>query len=309
MGLGLLGVVILFSLGSAYMSVQGAEKVYELTDHRLENMEERHQQKTDSVKTYYQYQNQLIQSKIEAIEKHKPLRWGGLLSGSENQQILNYQDQLVQLEANKQKALTLIENENHQNQRLMGEFIKHKEITELNFHRFFQEARQRLVEQRAYFKTPVFLIHHVAILSAALRLLREMKIDLPFTFTEAEAYYSKLMDFQQQEYQRMNEENRWWDILDHLIYEGYLEEDAHYKKHKGKLYLNARRVHPFYLKAYQEMYKAEGLPWINDRLKASEYFCETQRQTVASTIGQKVNFLRKVPSAMVFDWERLKTRS
>ncbi|GAA4839844.1 hypothetical protein [Algivirga pacifica] len=94
-----LGVLaLLFSAGSVYMSVNGAEALYKEMDGEVRKVALVYQQQEDSLWTSLQQEKQDIATKMEAIEKYKETRWGGLLSASENKQLLNYQEQLKTLE-------------------------------------------------------------------------------------------------------------------------------------------------------------------------------------------------------------------
>lgn len=82
----LIVLAVLLAAGSCLMSVRGAGELYKAQDDRAAIIRHDYKAKMDSVGT-----------KIAALEALKPKRWGGLLSKSENQMILNYQDELGNL--------------------------------------------------------------------------------------------------------------------------------------------------------------------------------------------------------------------
>ena len=111
-GLSLLGLCFLF--GSVFCSVEGAKKFYELNDKSVENFEVSNKAQVDSINQHYSTQIAAIHTQIYDIEKHKSKRWGGLLSQSENQQILNYQEDIKSLKSEKNTNLLQLTTEQKQ---------------------------------------------------------------------------------------------------------------------------------------------------------------------------------------------------
>ena len=116
--LGLFLMTLTFTGVSIYVSVQGAGELYQLADQSKEQLHHQYLIEKNSISSAYQESIHVINTKIAGIEKHKTKRWGGLLSGSENQQILNYQEQIDKLQLAEQEAvsqLTLSYQANLQN--------------------------------------------------------------------------------------------------------------------------------------------------------------------------------------------------
>jgi hypothetical protein len=100
---------IILIAGSLFASVEGARLLHSKTDTTMAIMSNNHTAEMDSVKAVYASQVAAIDDRIKAIEKHKGKRWGGLLSGSENAQILNYQKEIEAIRQNEGKALAAIQ--------------------------------------------------------------------------------------------------------------------------------------------------------------------------------------------------------
>jgi len=96
-----------------FCSIEGAKQFYTIQDTRINQLKEIQVNSVDSLNRIYNAQEAALRGEIEAINKNKVNRWGGLLSGSENKQILNYQKEIEQLQDGKNegiKALTAKQN-------------------------------------------------------------------------------------------------------------------------------------------------------------------------------------------------------
>jgi hypothetical protein len=91
------------------MSVRGAAQLHERLDDRSRRLADVHTQEVDSLRRYYGQQVATLEQRIAGIEQHKGKRWGGLLSGSENRQILNYQAQISQVQEKEAAALASLQ--------------------------------------------------------------------------------------------------------------------------------------------------------------------------------------------------------
>lgn len=96
---------LLFLGASVYCSIEGAKSFYQANSKAGQELEALHQQQTDSIRQGYGLKIEAIAQSIKDIEANKPTRWGGLLSGSENRQILNYQGQIERLESKREAEL------------------------------------------------------------------------------------------------------------------------------------------------------------------------------------------------------------
>jgi len=94
-----------FLSGSVFCSIEGAKDFYQMQDKSIANLEATHSSALDSINSFYTAKVATMQSKIGALEALKPKRWGGLLSASENKMILNYQQQIEQMEVQRAAEL------------------------------------------------------------------------------------------------------------------------------------------------------------------------------------------------------------
>lgn len=95
----------IFLAGSVFCSIEGAKSFYQANDTQTIRLQALHTIQADSLNGIYTVQTKAIDARIKDIEANKPKRWGGLLSASENKQILNYQNQIDRLEQEQGKAM------------------------------------------------------------------------------------------------------------------------------------------------------------------------------------------------------------
>ncbi|GAA4824742.1 hypothetical protein [Algivirga pacifica] len=95
---------VLMSGLSIYVSVNGAKELYYLMDDKEAMVTNTYQQEMDSVRTHYVAATQEIESKIEEINQRQYQRPNQFLYASERKAILNYQEQLLGVAAEKATA-------------------------------------------------------------------------------------------------------------------------------------------------------------------------------------------------------------
>jgi hypothetical protein len=110
-GFGLLVVSVLIAGGSVFLSVSGVKVLHQRLDTSTSDLQTVHGLNSDSLKAHYSEQIQAVDRRIQAIEQHKGKRWGGLLSASENKQILAYQSQIEALRTEQAEQLTALQAE------------------------------------------------------------------------------------------------------------------------------------------------------------------------------------------------------
>ena len=109
LGSALLILSIPLAMGSAFISIQGAKEIYVRND-----------TSSQLVDQYYNHQMDSIGNKIAELEALKPSRWGGLLSKSENTMILNYQNEIKALRAERRQELNTSVNNTTYNKYIIG---------------------------------------------------------------------------------------------------------------------------------------------------------------------------------------------
>jgi hypothetical protein len=101
----LLASVLLLSI-SIYLSVLGSRSIALTFGDETESVLASGDALRDSLETSYGARVALAEASITALESNRKHRWGGLLSASENRQILNIQERIARLEAEKSAAVT-----------------------------------------------------------------------------------------------------------------------------------------------------------------------------------------------------------
>lgn len=90
----LIFAALLFACVSGFASVRGAMELHNKHANELQSVEAAHANELQSIENAHAVRIGELEARIAGIEKHKTKRWGGLLSGSENTQIINLQNEI-----------------------------------------------------------------------------------------------------------------------------------------------------------------------------------------------------------------------
>lgn len=149
------------------------------------------------------------------------------------------------------------------------QLLKYRPMIEKGYLQKHGDVSKELTRELSTLSITSRMVENISVLISMYDILKECGIEFPFTRQHVVKELVEATKAQNIKRDSGGEVSKFFDVFYHLISNGILAEDIHFRLEGNSLIFNLKTIHPYYMEWHRKLHGQAGISWANmkDKLK------------------------------------------